>query len=162
MPVIPPSSPATPARSWPQPMPTPPAEQRDMGSSRRDFLSRASQTATLAALGTLPPAIARALAVEPSRLTGTIADVAHVIILMQENRSFDHYFGTLKGVRGFGDPHPMALPSGKSVWHQPDGTGELLPFRPEVPDLGRTFLPDPPHGWNDTHAAWNAGRYDGW
>ena len=37
-----------------------------------------------------------------------------------------------------------------------------LPFRPEVPDLGQTFLPDPPHGWNDTHAAWNAGRYDQW
>src|SRR5262249_25220252 len=37
-----------------------------------------------------------------------------------------------------------------------------LPFRPDVPDLGRTFLPDPPHGWNDTHAAWNAGRYDRW
>lgn len=21
---------------------------------------------------------------------------------------------------------------------------------------------DPPHGWNDTHAAWNGGRYDAW
>jgi phospholipase C len=83
---------------------------------------------------------------------------------MQENRSFDHYFGTLKGVRGFADPHPVTLPSGRSVWHQPTGTGaaELLPFRPEVPDLGRTFLPDPPHGWNDTHAAWNGGRHDQW
>jgi len=36
--------------------------------------------------------------------TGTIADVEHIVILMQENRSFDHYFGTLRGVRGFGDP----------------------------------------------------------
>ena len=52
---------------------------------------------------------------------------------MQENRSFDHYFGTLRGVRGFGDPHPVTLPSGKPVWHQPDGTGtEVLPFRPDV------------------------------
>ena len=81
---------------------------------------------------------------------------------MQENRSFDHYFGALRGVRGFADPHPVTLPSGKSVWHQPNGSAELLPFRPEVRDLGQTFLPDPPHGWNDTHAAWNAGRFDQW
>jgi phospholipase C len=70
---------------------------------------------------------------------------------MQENRSFDHYFGTLRGVRGFGDPHPVTLPSGKSVWHQPTGAGELLPFRPDVPDLGQTYLPDPPRGWTDGH-----------
>jgi phospholipase C len=31
-----------------------------------------------------------------------------------------------------------------------------------VKDLGMTFLPDPPHGWNDTHAAWNGGRHDQW
>jgi phospholipase C len=45
------------------------------------------------------------------------------------------------------------------VWHQPNGSSDLLPFRPEVRDLGQTFLPDPPHGWNDTHTAWNAGRF---
>jgi phospholipase C len=56
----------------------------------------------------------------------------------------------------------VRLPSGKSVFHQPNGAGEVMPFRPEVRDLGKTFLPDPPHGWNDTHAAWNGGRYDGW
>ena len=38
---------------------------------------------------------------------------------MQENRSFDHYFGTLRGVRGYGDPRPVMLPSGRSVFHQP-------------------------------------------
>ena len=42
---------------------------------------------------------------------------------MQENRSFDHYFGTLRGVRGFGDPRAVTLPTGKPVWYQPDGTG---------------------------------------
>ncbi len=90
--------------------------------------------------------------------TGTIADVEHIVFLMQENRSFDHYFGTMRGVRGFADPRAVTLPSGKSVWHQPNGSGELLPFRPDVQDLGMTFLPDPPHGWNDTHAAWNGGQ----
>jgi len=84
------------------------------------------------------------------------------VFLMQENRSFDHYFGTLRGVRGFAEPHPVTLPSGKSVFHQPDGDGELLPFRPDVPDVGRMFLPDPPHGWADTHAAFDEGRHDRW
>ena len=31
----------------------------------------------------------------------SLSDIKHVVILMQENRSFDHYFGTLSGVRGF-------------------------------------------------------------
>jgi phospholipase C len=81
---------------------------------------------------------------------------------MQENRSFDHLFGTLNGVRGFNDPRAVKLPSGKSVWHQSNGSGELLPFRPDVSNLGLTFLADPPHGWNDTHTAWNGGNHDQW
>jgi len=110
----------------------------------------------------LPVDLSKMLSIPANNQTGSINDVDHVIFFMQENRSFDHYFGTLRGVRGFADPHPVTLPSGKSVWHQPNGADELLPFRPEVPDLGQTFLPDPPHGWNDTHAAWNAGRFDQW
>src|SRR5882724_1441655 len=112
--------------------------------------------------GVLPPSIERALAVPPQHRTGTIEDVEHIVILMQENRSFDHLFGTLRGVRGFADPRAVKLPSGRPVWNQPTGTGELLPFRPPVANVGLTFLPDPPHGWTDTHAAWNGGRHDGW
>jgi phospholipase C len=126
---------------------------------RRTFLKLAGAPALAAAA---PADLTKALAIPAASRTGSINDVEHVIILMQENRSFDHYFGTLRGVRGFADPHPVTLPSGKSVWHQPNGAGELLPFRPPVADLGQTFLPDPPHGWNDTHAAWNAGRHDQW
>jgi phospholipase C len=37
----------------------------------------------------------------------TLNDIEHVVILMQENRSFDHYFGTLSGVRGFSDPNVL-------------------------------------------------------
>lgn len=125
---------------------------------RRTFLGLLGAPAVAAAL----PDLSRALAIPADQRTGTIDDVEHVVILMQENRSFDHYFGTLRGVRGFADPHPVRLPSGRPVWHQPAGDGEVLPFRPAVPDLGHTFLPDPPHGWTDTHAAWNAGRYDRW
>jgi len=57
----------------------------------------------------------RALEIPAHHRTGTIADVEHIVILMQENRSFDHYFGTLRGVRGFGDPRAVTLASGKSV-----------------------------------------------
>jgi phospholipase C len=135
------------------------------GVDRRTFLAMVGAPALA---GVLPldarklDALDRALAIPAHNRTGSLADVEHVVFLMQENRSFDHYFGTLRGVRGFADPHPVTLPSGRSVWHQPNGSGELLPFRPAVPDLGRTFLPDPPHGWNDTHAAWNGGRHDRW
>ncbi|TWG21025.1 phospholipase C [Actinoplanes teichomyceticus] len=114
------------------------------------------------AVAAMPAGLERALAIPANNRTGSIEDVEHVIVLMQENRSFDHYFGTLRGVRGFADPHPATQPSGRSVWHQRHGDAELLPFRPDVADLGGTFLPDPPHGWDDTHAAWNAGRYDRW
>jgi phospholipase C len=126
---------------------------------RRQFLAMLGVPAVAAAL---PGGLTRALSIPAHSRSGSIRDVEHVIFLMQENRSFDHYFGTLRGVRGFADPHPVTLPSGRSVWHQPNGQTDLLPFRPAVRDLGQTFLPDPPHGWTDTHAAWNAGRYDQW
>ena len=126
---------------------------------RRGFL-RAMGSGTLASL---PLSIGRALAIPANNQKRSIEDVEHIIILTQENRSFDHYFGTMRGVRGFGDPRAVTFPSGKSVWRQPNGSGgELLPFRPPVDSMGATFLPDPPHGWNDTHAAWNGGRHDQW
>jgi phospholipase C len=126
---------------------------------RRTFLKLASSGALAAAL---PASIQKALAIPANNRTGTIADVEHIIILTQENRSFDHYFGTMRGVRGFADPRAVTLPSGLSVWNQPDGAGALMPFRPPLDNLGMQFLPDPPHGWNDSHAAWNAGTYDQW
>lgn len=127
--------------------------------ARRKFMQLMGTGAVAASL---PPSIIRALAIPANNRTGTIKDIEHIIILTQENRSFDHYFGTMPGVRGFADPHAVTLPSGKSVWYQPNGADELLPFRPPVDNLGMTFLPDPPHGWNDTHAAWNLGNHDQW
>jgi len=129
-------------------------------SDRRTFL-RLLGSSTLAAA--LPQSIDRALAIPANNRTGTIQDVEHIVILTQENRSFDHYFGTLRGVRGFGDPRAVNLPSGKPVWYQPDGNGGfVLPFHPTAPNLGLQFLEDLAHNWNDTHAAWNQGNYDGW
>jgi phospholipase C len=131
----------------------------------RDTRSRREVLKALAAAGTLtalPESITKALAVPAYHRTGTIKDVQHVVILTQENRSFDHYFGTMAGVRGYGDPRVMKLASGKPVWMQPTPAGDVLPYRPPVSHLGAAYLPDPPHGWNDGHAAWNQGRFDQW
>jgi hypothetical protein len=130
-----------------------------MTTDRRTFL-RYLTSATLTA--SLPNSINRALAIPAHYRTGTIDDVEHVVFLMQENRAFDHYFGTLRGVRGYGDPRPAFLPSGKPVFFQPDGDSFLLPFHPTVDNFGLAFLEDTPHGWSDTHAAWNGGKYDQW
>jgi phospholipase C len=133
-----------------------------MSSDRRDFLKLLT---TAAATAAFPASIARALAIPAHNRTGTIEDVEHIVFMMQENRSFDHYFGSLRGVRGFGDPRAVTLPTRKSVWHQPDATnpdGYVLPFHPGAPNLGLQFLQDLAHDWTTTHAAWNRGRYDQW
>jgi len=133
--------------------------------SRRDFLRAAAQAAgAAAAMGALPAGIRNALAIPAHDATRSIKDIEHIVILMQENRSFDHYFGTLRGVRGYGDRRAIELPNGKSVWHQPlaGDTGYVLPFRPSAPDLGMQFLQDLPHDWTTTQTAWNRGRYDQW
>ncbi|HEY7375163.1 MAG TPA: phospholipase C, phosphocholine-specific [Polyangia bacterium] len=130
-----------------------------MTVDRRRFMQLTGAGALAA---TFRASINKALAIPAHHRTGTIADVEHIVILMQENRSFDHYFGTLKGVRGFGDPRAVSLPSGESVWRQPNGTGVVTPFHPDAANLGLQFLEDLPHGWPDTHQAWNGGKYDQW
>ncbi|MFL6101353.1 MAG: phosphocholine-specific phospholipase C [Actinomycetales bacterium] len=129
---------------------------------RRRFLSLAGGTV---AASMLSDSIAHAASIPANRRTGSIKDVEHIVILMQENRSFDHYFGTLRGVRGFGDPHPATQPSGKSVWHQydPDQSADVLPFRPHVGgDLSEYFVEDLDHTWYWTHFALNGGAWDQW
>jgi phospholipase C len=116
-----------------------------------------------AALGAaFPDSIKRALAIEPNIETGTIRDVKHIVVLMQENRSFDHYFGSLRGVRGFSDPRAVTLASGNPVFQQPNGATTLMPNHPPQPLMGYQFIGDLPHGWSDAHAAWNNGNNDGW
>jgi phospholipase C len=129
---------------------------------RRDLLRLAAGSA--ASLGAGSRAIAKALAVAPGRRTGTIADVEHVVILMQENRSFDHYFGTLRGVRGFGDPRPVPLPDGRPVWFQPvpegGGEGHVLPFRLDAKATSAQVMASLDHSWKGSHARWK--RHDAW
>jgi phospholipase C len=127
--------------------------------NRRRFLQLAGTTATFTALSS---SIQRAAALPANHRTGSIEDVEHIVVLMQENRSFDHYFGKLRGVRGFGDPRPVKLDNGKSNWHQSDGSKDILPFHPDADDLGMQFLEGLPHGWTDGQQAYNGGKYDKW
>lgn len=133
--------------------------------TRRRLVTNAAQLASLAAASTLmPPNMQKLLAQTPSR-TGTFQDIKHVVLLMQENRSFDHYFGTLAGVRGFGDLHAPILSNGMSVFHQPDSEnpkGYLLPFHLDSLSTSAQKIPSTSHAWAVQHRAWNGGRMDQW
>jgi phospholipase C len=129
--------------------------------SRRRVLggvARAGLTATL-----FGRALARAVVAPAHHRSGTIADVEHVVILMQENRSFDHYFGTLNGVRGFADPRPIRLPNGEPVFSQSDGGGvRVRPFRFDAANTRFPVMHSLNHDWESTHRAWNQGWCDQW
>lgn len=151
---------------------------------RRGFLrSLAAGAGASAALASFPPAIQRALAIPANYRTGTLQDVEHIVILTQENRSFDHYFGTLAGVRGFSDPFPIPVLdrpgtfTRKSVFVQPIGNGAPVPGRPEwgsgrkaiapfhlntQQDFGVMRVSGTPHSWTDSQAAWDHGRMNNW
>jgi phospholipase C len=139
------------------------------GVTRRRFLQyTALGTAAAAAVGVSggtaaasvrgTSAAARAL---PKGWSGTIADLKHVVILMQENRSFDHYFGTLRGVRGFGDKQILTYPNGNNIFQQPDAArtdlGYLLPY-----NLTDQVDGDLDHSWDGDHEARNGGVWNDW
>jgi len=128
--------------------------------NRRKFLRMSAGAA--GALNMLPPLISKALAVNANNRTKSIRDVEHIVILMQENRSFDHYFGTMKGVRGFGDRFPIPLESGKRAFSQSDGTREITPYRADKKTVNAALIHGTPHDFPDTQAAWNQGKYGFW
>ncbi len=97
--------------------------------TRREFLRKAMMLSGAAGMATLPASIQKAFAINPE--TGsTYLDAEHIVLLMQENRSFDHAFGTLRGVRGFNDPRAIILPNNNAVWLQTNAT--VKPMRPFV------------------------------
>jgi phospholipase C len=96
--------------------------------------------------------IRRAANVEPA---GSGLDaVQHVIFLMHENRSFDHYFGTLKGVAGFDDTN------NRSAFTQswPAEGSTLLPFHMKTKSKQQAECTyDLSHAWTAEHASWDGG-----
>lgn len=151
--------------------------------SRRNFLRTMAQAGGASAvLATFPPAIQRALALPANQRTRSLQDVEHIVVLTQENRSFDHYFGTLAGVRGFGDPFPIPVKdrqnlfSRKSVFVQQTVGGAPVPGRPNWPqsrpiapfrlnteqDFPVMRVAGTPHSWLDAQLAWDHGRMNDW
>ncbi len=127
--------------------------------NRRDFLKSGVSAAFLRS------SLARAAALPAVRRSGTLEDLEHVVIFMQENRSFDHYFGHLAGVRGYSDRFPLQLPGGKPVWFQPrmQRPGRsILPFHLDTRRSAAAFLQDLDHDWASQHGAIAGGRFDGW
>lgn len=131
--------------------------------SRREFIKKATLLSGLGGLASiLPPSIERAFAINPPA-GSTFLDAEHVVILMQENRSFDHCYGSLNGVRGFNDPRAFIKPDRKPVWFQTDEKGRTYsPFRLNIKDTNATWMGSLPHGWTDQVDARNNGRYDQW
>jgi phospholipase C len=132
-------------------------------STRREFLQRAALFAGGAGLAkSLMASIQNASSIDPEK-GSTFLDAEHVVVLMQENRSFDHSFGRLRGVRGFNDPRAVTLPDQNPVWLQSNAAGETFaPFRLDLKETKATWLGSLPHGWVDQSGARNNGNHDKW
>jgi phospholipase C len=131
--------------------------------TRRDFLKVAAMLSGAAGVGGfVPDSVKRAFAIEPE-LGSTYLDAEHIVILMQENRSFDHALGTLQGVRGFNDPRAIRLANGNSVFVQTDAAGNsYAPWRLDIRDTRITWMGSIPHSRNSQVDAWNEGHHDRW
>jgi phospholipase C len=131
--------------------------------NRREFLEKSGLL--MAGLGTsnvLHPSILKALTIDPAAQS-TFYDAEHVVILMQENRSFDHTFGALKGVRGFLDQRAFKKQDGHSVFFQKNNAGKYAaPARLDLRNTKATWMSSLPHSWTDQQMALNKGKYDQW
>ncbi len=132
-------------------------------ATRRDFFRQAATLAGCSRMASaLLASIERAAAIDPAE-DSSFFDAEHVVILMQENRSFDHMFGKLRGVRGFDDPRAITLPNGKPVWQQSNRAGQTYaPFHLDLKNTRVTWMGSLPHSWRDQTDARNHGNHDGW
>jgi len=126
--------------------------------TRRDLLKAGAAGGAAAGLAALGPDVMDALAWGPR--CGQLKDIEHFVIFMNENRSFDHYFGTYRGVRGFADR------SGKRVFPQPGYEapgfdGVIRPYHLDSFDGKGECTNDVDHEWGVQHGSWNGGRMDG-
>ena len=128
-------------------------------NTRRQFLKTAGATAALSAF---PGLLQQALAIPANNATRSIKDVEHVVLLMQENRSFDSYYGMMAGVRGFGDRFPIPLPGGRTVLQQSNGKRVVLPYYIDQRRGNAQRRYGTPHAWSDAQNAWADGRMAEW
>lgn len=138
---------------------------RPDGFSRRRFISLGAGALGLAAgASLLPPSLQSALA-SPAP-PGGLDSVEHVVLIMQENRAFDHYFGTMRGVRGFGDPNALRLRTGRTVFEQPDRGEVVTPYpirgSAQTQQMDTQNVDNLAHDWADGQQAVAGGWHDGW
>ncbi|MCY4781393.1 phospholipase C, phosphocholine-specific [Sphingobacterium sp. UT-1RO-CII-1] len=131
--------------------------------NRREFIKKAGLLAgAFGMFNTLPESIQAALKINPTE-GSTYLDAEHIVMLMQENRSFDHSFGALKGVRGFNDPRAVLLPNLNPVWLQSYKNGDTyLPFQLDIKNSNAAWTRDLPHSWENQIGSWNNGKFDNW
>ncbi|QDP85706.1 phospholipase C, phosphocholine-specific [Chryseobacterium sp. SNU WT5] len=128
---------------------------------RKTFLEKSAMLmAGLGTAGVLHPSILNAFKIEPAG--NSFYDAEHVVILTQENRSFDHAFGSMKGVRGFLDQRAFIKPDGKSVFFQQKKGKYAIPTRLDIKNTKATWMSALPHSWRDQIEAFNGGKYDQW
>lgn len=134
-----------------------------MDQNRRNFLKNAALLSGAAGISNvLPTSIAKAASINAARGT-SFYDAEHIVFLMQENRSFDHMFGCLQGVRGFNDPRIKLNPDGNKAWIQKDLDGKAYtPFHIDINKTKITWQGGLPHSWKDQSLARNNGKYDQW
>jgi phospholipase C len=141
----------------------------DSGLTRRDLLRAGAAAGALASIESLaaPARVLERVLAAPAAC-GPLASIDHVVIFINENRSFDSYFGSYRGVRGFHDRNALKLSDGseKSVFYQPfPGAagepygGHLLPFRFDT-TRGGECVNDISHEWAALHECWNGGAMD--
>ena len=91
---------------------------------------------------------------------GKLTDVEHVVIFIQENRSFDHYFGSYRGVRGFADQSlAFQQPDSANTTNPPIGV--LKPFHLDISTTNAACTHDISHDWVPQHQSWNNGMMNG-
>ena len=94
-----------------------------------------------------------------------LEDIEHIVVFMQENRAFDHYYGTMKGVRGFNDRSAPMMENKKNPFFQPyNGTDFdfLLPFHVSLKNTSATCMSAPAMSYNADIRMWNEGKMNAW
>jgi phospholipase C len=118
--------------------------------SRREFMHGTAAAAGLVAFGgleSLQAAVARDGALPPPEASG----IEHIIVLMMENRSFDHFLGWLPGADG--------RQRGLTYF---DSTGTPHDTHRLSPDFQGCGHPDPDHSYEGGRIEFNNGACDGW
>ena len=113
-----------------------------------------------------PFAIISLVACLPILALAALNDVEHVVIFMQENRAYDHYFGMMKGVRGFNDRAVALLPNGKPWFYQPlsqtNTSNYQLPWHVDTTTTSGTCMSAPAMDYITDLGMWHEGRMDSW